>query len=73
MCATGKHKNPGISDCQWKIILKKGIGQTWWSMEEIIQTNCTCLNLLTSIDVMTLINQPDFQLLVKKILMVANR
>ena len=73
VCSTGRHKFPGVSDCKWKIILKKEIGQTWWSMEKIIETNCTCLNLLTSIDVTTLINQPDFQLLVKKIWMVANR
>ena len=66
VCATGKYINPGISDCDWKIILKKEIGHTFWSMQKITQTNCTCMHSFTSIDVMTLINQPDFQLLVKK-------
>ena len=73
VCSTGRYKMRGVSDCKWKIILKKEIGQTWWSMEKITPTDCTCLNSHTSIDVTTLINQPDFQLLVKKILMVTNR
>ena len=64
---TGKYINHDTLDCDWKIILKKEIGHTLWSMEKITQTNCTCMHPFTNIDFMTLINQLDFQLQVKNI------
>ena len=67
VCGTGKYMEPyGTLDCDWKIILTKPIGQTLWYMETVTPTNCTCIHTCTSIDVITLINQPDFQLQIKK-------
>ena len=73
VCVTGKYIKHGTSDCHWKIILKKEIGHTMWSMKEITQTNCMYMHPFTSIDVYDANKSSGFSITSKKKCKVTNQ
>ena len=66
MCAIGKYKPHGTLDCVWKITLKKEHETSCWYMEKVTPGKCTCIHTSGSINVITLINLPDFHVQIRK-------
>ena len=68
VCATGKYLSSyGNQDCSWKITLKRRHGTMFWYMHEVTLGKCTCLPPSDGIDLLPLINLPEFHAQVRKI------